>query len=98
MNILLGPYTVYCPVEGNRGMTSICAIETSSITVHIWDEGEAPIIQLDVYSCSPVDIDVVLELLKDFGDMYNLRFMLIDRDYSISDNVPRTLKILDSYV
>ena len=38
MNKLIEPQAVYCDVEGNRGLTCICAIETSHIVLHIWDE------------------------------------------------------------
>ena len=38
MKPLIVPKAVYCEKEGNKGMTCICAIETSHIVLHSWDE------------------------------------------------------------
>jgi len=51
MNILMGPYSIYCNKEGNKGITGFVIIETSHIVIHIWDELDIPIAQLDVYTC-----------------------------------------------
>ena len=38
MKIFMGPYVKYCKMPGNRGITGVAIIETSHITMHIWDE------------------------------------------------------------
>ena len=63
---LIAPKAVYCDIEGNRGMTCICAITTSHIVLHTWDEGPF-IMQLDVYTCSKLDLDVVWKHIESLG-------------------------------
>ena len=68
MKLLAGPYTTYVNETGNKGMTSVAIIETSHIALHIWDEVNPGLMQLDVYSCAnfdPQDVfDKVNELLQ----------------------------------
>jgi S-adenosylmethionine/arginine decarboxylase-like enzyme len=59
MNILMGPYAVYSDMEGNQGLTAVTIIETSHIALHVWDEAEPALMQLDVYTCSALDINDV---------------------------------------
>lgn len=79
MKILSGPHTVYCEVVGNRGYTGVCVIETSHIALHTWDEDTPAVIQLDVYTCSELDIDTVFKKIKQFEPTV-VEFTLIDRD------------------
>ena len=79
MKILSGPHTVYCKMVGNRGYTGVCVIETSHIALHTWDEDNPAVIQLDVYTCSHLDIETVFEKLKKFKPI-NIDYTLIDRD------------------
>lgn len=83
MKILIKPQSVYSNVQGNRGLTCITAIETSHITFHSWDESEHPTIQLDVYTCSTLDIDRVLEALSVFNPTQT-DYVVIDRDHLFS--------------
>lgn len=66
MKIMMGPFAEYSEMVGNRGLTAAAIIETSHVVLHCWDEEEPHMLQLDVYSCAPVDIDVVLECLEPF--------------------------------
>lgn len=86
MNVLLGPYTVYSHMENNRGFTGICAIETSSITMHCWDEQSPSVLQLDVYTCADLDVNTVFDHVKQFNPV-SIEYTVIDRD--------KTLKITD---
>ena len=61
MKILLGPYSVYCDKEGNRGITGFVIIETSHLVIHIWDELCLPVAQLDVYTCGDLEEQVVFD-------------------------------------
>ena len=76
---LLGPYTVYCETKGNQGLTGICAIETSSITLHVWDEDKPGVMQLDIYTCAKLDISIVFDKLKEFNPT-RIQYLYIDRD------------------
>lgn len=76
---LLGPYSVYCETKGNQGLTSICAIETSSITLHVWDEEKPGVLQLDIYTCADLEISVVFEKLKEFNPS-RIQYLYLDRD------------------
>ena len=64
MKILMGPYVKYCNVEGNRGITGIAVIETSHIAIHVWDEPNPALMQIDVYSCAEFDVDQIAEKIK----------------------------------
>ena len=54
MKILMGPYAIYSDMVGNRGLTAVTIIETSHIAMHVWDEDNPALMQLDVYTCSIV--------------------------------------------
>lgn len=82
MKILSGPYTVYSNMEGNRGFTGVCVIETSHIALHTWDEDSPGVMQLDVYTCSQMDIETVFEKLEKFEPLV-VEYTYIDRDNGI---------------
>lgn len=65
MKILMGPYAKYCDMVGNRGLTIATIIETSHIVAHIWDETDPAMVQLDVYTCGPLDPYDVVESLQE---------------------------------
>lgn len=79
MKILSGPHTVYCKMVGNRGYTGVCVIETSHIALHTWDEESPSVIQLDVYTCSDLDVSIVIDKLKVFEPV-DIDYTFIDRD------------------
>lgn len=79
MKILSGPHIVYCNMPGNRGFTGVCCIETSHIAMHIWDEDDPSIIQLDVYTCSTLEIETVFKKMKKFNPKM-IDYTYIDRD------------------
>ena len=60
MKIIKGPYAAYVCKEGNRGLTGIVMIETSHISIHIWDEDSPALVQCDVYSCAEFSSNEVL--------------------------------------
>jgi S-adenosylmethionine/arginine decarboxylase-like enzyme len=83
MKILRGPYSVYSDVEGNRGMTGVCIIETSHIAIHVWDEESPALMQLDVYSCKDFDKDVVLDHFSCFEPV-STEWFFMDRTNKLS--------------
>lgn len=82
MKILNGPHLLYCEMPGNQGFTGVCIIETSHIALHTWDENDPKIIQLDVYSCSDVDIEIVINSIKEFSPS-KINYVFFDRDDQI---------------
>ena len=78
MNIIKGPYAAYVSKEGNCGMTAVVMIETSHISIHIWDENLPALVQCDVYSCAEFSSN---EVLAEFMmmDVTKMDYMLLDR-------------------
>lgn len=83
MNILMGPYAIYSDMEGNQGLTAVTIIETSHIAMHVWDEEEPALMQLDVYTCSQLNIDDVFEAIKEFEPV-KVEYKYIDREYGLT--------------
>ena len=65
MKAMYGPTATYCKLPGNRGVTAFAIIETSHIALHIWDEVDPGLVQLDVYSCSDFEPKKVLDILQE---------------------------------
>ena len=83
MKILMGPYAVYSDMVGNRGLTAVTIIETSHIAMHVWDEVDPALMQLDVYTCSTLDIEDVFDALKEFDPMM-IEYKYIDREHDLT--------------
>jgi len=82
MKILMGPFVKYLDKEGNRGITTVTIIETSHIAMHVWDEGNPSLIQLDVYTCGPLDPSLVVEKLKQFNPV-KVEMKYLDREHNL---------------
>ena len=80
MKILMGPYVKYCKMEGNRGITGIAVIETSHIAIHVWDEPNPALMQIDVYSCAEFDVDEIAEKIKQDFDVVKLDYKYLNRE------------------
>ena len=65
MKAMYGPTATYCKMPGNRGVTAFAIIETSHVALHIWDEVNPGLVQLDVDSCSDFDPEKVLDVLQE---------------------------------
>ena len=79
MKILMGPYAVYSNMVGNRGLTAVTIIETSHIALHSWDEEDPGLLQLDVYTCSTLNVSDVLAMVQEF-DPVEIDYYFIDRE------------------
>ena len=93
MRILLGPYAKYVTVEGNRGLTVATIIETSHVVMHTWDESDPAVIQLDVYTCSTLNTDIVFDWLEQYQPVRK-HYKYLDREsdlvlQSVSDPAER---------
>ena len=80
MKILMGPYVKYCNMEGNRGITGIAVIETSHIAIHVWDEPNPALMQIDVYSCAEFDPYRIAEKIKADFDVVKIDYKYLNRE------------------
>ena len=83
MNILMGPYAVYSEMEGNQGLTAVTIIETSHIALHVWDEVQPALMQLDVYTCSTLNIEDVFAAISEW-DPTKIEYKYIDRENELT--------------
>ena len=83
MKIIKGPYASYVSEKGNCGVTGIVMIETSHISIHIWDETTPALVQCDIYSCADFQQG---EVIMHLGTMKpkKIEYMMIDRSKEIS--------------
>ena len=84
MKILMGPYDKYCKMEGNRGITGIAVIETSHIAIHVWDEPNPALMQIDVYSCAEFDVDTIANKIKSDFDVVKLDYKYLNRETGLT--------------
>lgn len=87
MKVLMGPYAKYLDKEGNRGITTVAIIETSHIAMHVWDEQEPALVQLDVYTCGPLDPQLVVNQLEQF-DIVKAEMKYLDRETHLQELPP----------
>lgn len=83
MKILMGPYAIYSNMPGNRGLTAVTIIETSHIAMHVWDEDNPALMQLDVYTCSALNIEDVFQAIDEFVPVYT-EYKYIDRENELT--------------
>ena len=83
MKILMGPYSVYSNMVGNRGLTAVTIIETSHIALHVWDECEPALAQLDVYTCSALNIQDVFTAIESWNPT-KVEYKYIDRENELT--------------
>ena len=79
MKLMQGPAISYVDQPGNRGTTCMALIETSHIVIHIWDEPNPGLIQLDIYSCKEFNLDTVMKHIKDYSNVLNMQYKFLDR-------------------
>ena len=84
MKILVGPFAKYLDVPGNRGLTVAAIIETSHVAMHVWDESDPALIQLDVYTCGPLDTNIIFNELKTF-DPVKIDYKYLDREHGLTE-------------
>jgi S-adenosylmethionine/arginine decarboxylase-like enzyme len=97
MKILHGPVSVYCDKSGNRGMTSFVIIETSHIVLHTWDETTPATLQLDVYTCSELEIDSVFKALSIFQPI-TIDYKFLDREQGFSEITDLPTQVVEKWV
>lgn len=83
MKILRGPFVTYLNKEGNRGFTGVCIIETSHVAMHVWDEDSPGLMQLDVYTCGALDINIVFDKIREFEPV-KIDYKFLDREHGFT--------------
>ena len=84
MKICSGPHTAYVDSPGNSGVTGVVVIETSHIAVHVWDEPDPALFQLDVYTCGPFDMDIIFDDINQF-DPSKVEWKYLDREHGLNE-------------
>jgi len=79
MKIIQGPYSSYVDKIGNRGLTCVVMIETSHIALHVWDEEDPALIQFDLYTCSTLPHELVLNRVDEFMGLESHHYMVMER-------------------
>jgi S-adenosylmethionine/arginine decarboxylase-like enzyme len=97
MKILHGPVSVYCDKTGNKGVTAFAIIETSHIVLHTWDEANPATLQLDVYTCSDLEIDSVFKALSVFQPI-TLDYKFLDREHGFLDITDSPTQVVERWV
>lgn len=87
MKIVSGPHAAYVDKEGNKGVTGVVIIETSHCAIHVWDEVKPALLQLDVYTCSTLNINDVLEHMKVFKPA-KMEYKFLDREFGLREINP----------
>ena len=54
-------------------------IETSHIVIHIWDETNPGLLQLDIYSCKEFDLKLVVTHLEEYFNVSKMQYKFLDR-------------------
>ena len=84
MDICQGPITAYVDVPGNKGLTGVVIIETSHIAVHIWDEVNPGLLQMDVYSCADFNPQDIFDKIEEAFEPVKLEYKFLDREKSLT--------------
>lgn len=95
MKLLSGPHMAYVTRPGLQGWTGVCIIETSHIAIHVWDEEEVILAQLDVYTCGEMNTEAIVNHMDRF-DPYKIEFLLLDREHSMEE-IERATLVYDAY-
>jgi len=87
MNVMIDPVTAYCNDLGNEGITSTVILTTSHCTMHIWNfpESNDGVMQFDLYSCAPFDVDEVISYLAGKFEIKSAKFKFLDRETGFVD-------------
>lgn len=84
MKVCRGPITAYVDMPGNKGVTGVVIIETSHIAIHIWDENNPALVQLDVYTCGTLNKDIIFLELEQWNPV-KVEWKYLDREFGLND-------------
>ena len=84
MKLLMGPISTYVDVPGNKGLTCVAIIETSHIAMHVWDEQDPGLMQLDVYTCGEMHPEKVFAAIEQFNPI-KVDYKYLDREHGFKE-------------
>ena len=84
MKVCRGPITAYVDIPGNEGLTGVVVIETSHIAIHVWDAVDPALVQLDVYTCSTLDKDIIFKELEQWNPT-KVEYKYLDREFGLKE-------------
>ena len=65
--------------EGDKSLPILILSNSLTTNMHVWDEQEPGLFQLDVYSCKLFDLDIVISSLKESFSVTKLQYKFLDR-------------------
>lgn len=83
MQTLKGPFSIYSTMPGNTGVTAGAILSTSHIMLHTFEDDDYTLLQLDVYSCSAINIDTIAAAINSFFKPYKVEFKFLDREHGL---------------
>ena len=57
--------------------------------MHVWDATEPALVQLDVYTCSTLNLQKVVDALQEF-EPQKIEYKLFDREFAIEEKGSQT--------
>lgn len=91
MEVLRPASAAYCEQVNNRGMTADVLITTSHMMLHTWDEptpeNPVPFVEFDVYTCSDLDPQMVIDAIQIFEPI-KISYKFLDRYNGLTDITP----------
>lgn len=85
MEILSGPFSIYSTMPGNTGITAGAILSTSHVMLHTFEDDENTVLQLDLYSCSWIDVPLVLEKINEFFRPFKIEYKFLDREHELRE-------------
>ena len=79
MQVLRPATALYCDQEGNRGMTADVLLTTSHMVIHTWDEDTPSYLEFDLYTCSKMEVKVVIEEITKMFGAHDISYKFLDR-------------------
>ena len=79
-----GPYADYVKKEGNCGIAAVAIIETSHVGLHLWDQEDPPLAQIDVYSCSEFEVSDIIPYVKEMVPT-KIWYKFLDRESCLQE-------------
>lgn len=87
MKVMLEPVSAFCTDAGNEGITSTVILTTSHCAMHIWNNvaPDPSIMQFDLYSCAPFEVNEVFSYLRQHFEIDNASFKFLDRETGFNE-------------
>lgn len=79
-----GPYADYVEKEGNCGIAAVAIIETSHVGLHLWDQEDPPLAQIDVYSCSEFEVRDIVPFVNEMVPT-KIWYKFLDRENCLQE-------------